>query len=136
MNDCNFIGRLTKDPEQKTTQSGKIYTRFVLAVDRPKDKDGNKGADFIDCIAWNKTAETIVKYLSKGSRIGINGRLSTTTYEKNGEKRKSVDILVNSLDFLDSKTESKPQEVAPESPKDQIIIEDTAEDSGSLPFEV
>jgi hypothetical protein len=62
MNNCNFTGRLTKDPELKTTQSGKKYLRFCLAVDGIKDKDGNKTADFVDCIAWNKSGEIIAQY--------------------------------------------------------------------------
>lgn len=130
MNDCNFIGRITKDPELSATASGSNYTRFCIAVDKPnKDKDGNKGTDFIDCVAWGKKAESIATYLKKGSLVGVSGRLETSIYEKNGEKRKVSDILVISIDFLD-KPESKPQETTPEQP----IIEDMAEDGGSLPF--
>lgn len=101
LNDCNFIGRLTRDPELKTVSSGAVYTRFCIAVDKPnKDKDGNRSSDFIDCVAWGKKAETITTYLKKGALVGVNGRLETSTFEKNGEKRKSSDILVVSIDFL------------------------------------
>lgn len=125
MNSCNFTGRLTKDPELKTTQGGKNYTRFCLAVDGIKDKDGNKTADFVDCIAWSKTAEIIAKYARKGSKLGISGRLHTTTYDKDGEKRKSVDIVVNEFDLLDSK------------PKDQAQTETAATaEEPELPFEL
>jgi single-strand DNA-binding protein len=125
MNSCNFTGRLTKDPELKTTQGGKNYTRFCLAVDGIKDKDGNKSTDFIDCVAWSKTAEIIAKYARKGSKLGISGRLHTTTYDKDGEKRKSVDIVVNEFDLLDSK------------PKDQAQTETAATaEEPELPFEV
>lgn len=125
MNSCNFCGRLTKDPELKTTQSGKKYTRFCLAVDGIKDKDGNKTADFVDCIAWNKSAEIIAQYARKGSKLGVSGRLHTTTFDKEGEKRKSVDIVVNEFELLDS----KPKEQAQTEPAE------TAEEP-ELPFEV
>ena len=126
MNSCNFTGRLTKDPELKTTQGGKNYTRFCLAVDGIKDKDGNKSTDFIDCVAWSKTAEIIAKYARKGSKLGVSGRLHTTTSEVNGEKRKYTEIVVNEFDLLDSK------------PKDQAQTETaaTAEEPQELPFEL
>ena len=113
MNNCNFIGRLTKDPELKTTSSGKSFVRFALAVSRGKVKEGQQEADFIPCIAWNKTAEILANYCKKGQTIGIIGRFTTTPYEANGEKKTGYDIMVNSLDFLGGKTESKPQESAP-----------------------
>lgn len=128
MNSCNFCGRLTKDPELNTTQSGKKYIRFCLAVDGIKDKDGNKTADFVDCIAWNKSAEIIAQYARKGSKLGVSGRLHTTTYEKDGEKRKSVDIVVNEFELLDS----KPKEQAAQ-PQE---LPDPEETPSELPFEL
>jgi single-strand DNA-binding protein len=128
MNSCNFTGRLTKDPELKTTQSDKKYIRFCLAVDGIKDKDGNKTADFVDCIAWNKSAEIIAQYARKGSKLGVSGRYHTTTYDKDGEKRKSVDIVVNEFELLDS----KPKDQA-EQPQYQP---DPAETPSELPFEL
>lgn len=132
MNTCNFTGRLTKDPELKTTQSGKKYLRFCLAVDGIKDKDGNKTADFVDCIAWNKSGEIIAQYARKGSKLGISGRLHTTTTEANGEKRKYTEIIVNEFDLLDSKPKDQaeqPQELPQEQP-------DQAEIPQELPFEI
>ena len=136
MNSCNFTGRLTKDPELKATQSDKKYTRFCLAVDGIKDKDGNKTADFVDCIAWNKSAEIIAQYARKGSKIGVSGRYHTTTYDKDGEKRKNIDIVVNEFDLLDSKPKDQPAQVeaAPvEETTTQEIIDDTPQE---LPFEI
>lgn len=132
MNNCNFTGRLTKDPELKTTQSGKKYTRFCLAVDGIKDKDGNKTADFVDCIAWNKSGEIIAQYARKGSKLGISGRLHTTTYDKDGEKRKSVDVVVNEFELLDS----KPKDQAEQSQEQPQEIPDQAEIPQELPFEI
>ena len=139
MNSCNFTGRLTKDPELKTTQNNKKYTRFCLAVDGIKDKDGNKTADFVDCIAWNKTAEIIAQYARKGLKLGVSGRYHTTTYDKDGEKRKNVDIVVNEFDFLDSKPkdqtdQAEQAEAAPvEETTTQEIIDNTPQE---LPFEI
>ena len=132
MNNCNFTGRLTKDPELKTTQSGKKYLRFCLAVDGIKDKDGNKTADFVDCIACNKSAEIIAQYTRKGSKLGISGRLHTTTYDKDGEKRKSVDVVVNEFELLDS----KPKDQAEQSQEQPQEIPDQAEIPQELPFEI
>lgn len=139
MNSCNFTGRLTKDPELKTTQSGKKYTRFCLAVDGFKDKDGNKTADFVDCIAWNKSAEIIAQYARKGSKLGVSGRYHTTTYDKDGEKRKSVDIVVNEFELLDSKPKDQPAqtEQPQEQPQEQPEINlEQVETPSELPFEI
>ena len=145
MNCINLIGRLTKDPEVKLTQNSTKYCRFCIAVDGIKDKEGNIPADFIDCIAWNKSAELIGKYFKRGSRIGINGRLHTTTFETDGgEKRKFVEVIVNSIDFLDPKknesadtgAETAPapvREEPPKAPEQKIQPVDSELD---LPFEI
>lgn len=139
MNTCNFTGRLTKDPELKTTQSNKKYVLFCLAVDGIKDKDGNKTADFVDFIAWNKSAEIIAQYARKGSKLGISGRLHTTINEVNGEKRKYTEIVVNEFDLLDPKpkdqtTQAETTESSPaEDTTTQEIIDETPQE---LPFEI
>ena len=135
MNSCNFTGRLTKDPELKTTQSDKKYIRFCLAVDGIKDKDGNKTADFVDCIAWNKSAEIIAQYARKGSKLGVSGRYHTTTYDKDGEKRKSVDIVVNEFDFFDSKPKDQPAQAQQPQEQPEINLEQV-ETPSELPFEL
>lgn len=132
MNICNFTGRLTKDPELKTTQSGKKYLRACLAVDGIKDKDGNKTADFVDFIAWNKSAEIIAQYARKGSKLGVSGRLHTTINETNGEKRKYTEIVVNEFELLDSKPKDQPAQPQ-EQPQE---VPDQAETPSELPFEV
>lgn len=136
MNSCNFTGRLTKDPELNTTQSGKKYTRFCLAVDGIKDKDGNKTADFVDCIAWNKSAETIAQYARKGSKLGVSGRYHTTIYNNaNGEKRKGVDIVVNEFELLDSKPKDQPAQAQQPQEQPEINLEQV-ETPSELPFEL
>ena len=104
MNTVVLSGRMTKDPELKYTSGGKAYTSFTLAVQKMKDD-----AEFIDCIAWEKTAENIAEYFRKGNRILIQGRLSVNSYEQNGEKRKFTRVLVNTFEFIDSKNSGNGQ---------------------------
>lgn len=103
MNLIILTGRLTRDPELKFGQSGKAYSKFSLAVTNPFKKDE---ADFINCVAFGKTAELIGEYLRKGSKAAVNGRLQMNRYEVNGEKRTSYDVLVENVEFLDSKGSS------------------------------
>lgn len=100
MNLVVLIGRLTRDPELKFGQSGKAYSRFSLAVDRPFQKGE---ADFINCVAFGKTAELIGEYLRKGRKVAINGRLQMNRYEVNGEKRTSYDVVVDAMEFIEAK---------------------------------
>ena len=100
MNIIILTGRLTRDPELKFGQSGKAYSRFTLAVDRPMQKGE---ADFINCVAFGKTAELIGEYLRKGRKAGVTGRLQMGRYEVNGEKRTSYDVVVDTIEFLESK---------------------------------
>ena len=100
MNVVVLVGRLTRDPELKFGQSGKAYSRFSLAVDRPFSKGE---ADFINCVAFGKTAELIGEYLRKGRKVGVTGRLQMNRFEMNGEKRTSYDVLVEAIEFLESK---------------------------------
>lgn len=110
MNLVVLTGRLTKEPEIKSG-NGKSYCKFGLAVNNPFKKDE---ADFINCSAFGKTAESIVEYLDRGSKLGVEGRLQMNKYEVNGEKRISYEVMVNSVEFLDSKgkTETKDREKA------------------------
>lgn len=104
MNVAILMGRLTRDPELKYTSNGKAYATFTLAVQKTKDE-----AEFIDCVAWEKTAETIAEYFRKGNRILIQGRLSVSSYEQNGEKRKSVKVQAFNFEFIDSKNSGNSQ---------------------------
>ena len=106
----NFIvlnGRLTAKPELRVTTTNRNYSRFTLAVNRPKQKDKEQETDFINCIAWGKTGETIAKYFDKGSPIMINGSIRVTTYEKEGQKRTSTDVVINDFEFVGSKQKNE-----------------------------
>ena len=98
MNHVTLLGRLTRDPELKYTQSGKAFTKFSIAVTREFNRDE---ADFINCIAWDKRAETICEYLRKGKRIALQGRLSVRSYEQNGETKWMTEVVVDKFDFID-----------------------------------
>ena len=126
MNIIALSGRLIKDPELKSGQSGKVYARFTLAVDRPMQKGE---ADFINCVAFGKTAELIGEYLRKGRKVGIIGRLQMGKYEVNGEKRTSYDVIVETLEFLESKNTAKAEENATSE-----IQEVNSSDDDGFPF--
>ena len=100
MNSVNLIGRLVKDPESRTTATGMVVTTFTIAVDRRPKQGEEKKADFIRIITFGKTAETCAKYLSKGHQVGITGRIQTGSYEKNGVKHYTTDVICDSFTFV------------------------------------
>ena len=129
MNKTFLIGRLTADPILRETQSGKSVCRFILAVDRMKKEDG---ADFISCTAWGRTAETLAKYMTKGSKIAVAGRIQTGDYEKDGRKIYTTDVVVNDLEFLDSKKKESETNAEAESEEYAVVPDDI--DDSELPF--
>ena len=104
-----LTGRLTRDPELKTTQNGLSVASFTIAVNRQfKDSNGNREADFINCVIWRKSAENLCKYTHKGSLIGIDGRLQTRSYDNNnGQKVFVTEVVVDSFSLLESKNENQ-----------------------------
>ena len=106
MNKVILIGRLARDPEMRTTASGMNVTRFTLAVSRPfQDQNGERGADFINCVAFQKNAEFIEKYFKQGMRVLISGRIQTGSYtnRETGQKVYTTDVVVEEQEFADSK---------------------------------
>lgn len=107
MNKVILIGRLVADPEIRSTNSGTKVATYRLAVDRRKKADGTQEADFFTCIAWDKGANFVQQYLSKGRKIAIEGRLQSRTYDaQDGSKRSVVEIMVDSHEFCDSNNQS------------------------------
>ena len=106
MNRAILSGRLTKDAEIRYTQTNEKVASFTLAVDRI----GSEEADFINCIAFKKTAEFIEKYLSKGRKILALGRINTNSYEKDGKKVYTTNVIVEQVEFADSKPNNVVQE--------------------------
>jgi single-strand DNA-binding protein len=106
MNKVILIGRLTRDPELRfTAGSGTAVTTFSLAVDRTfKNKDGQKEADFINIVVWNKLAEIVANNLTKGRLAAVSGRIQTRTYEGNdGQKKYVTEVVAEDVQFLDRK---------------------------------
>lgn len=108
INNVVLMGRLAADPELRTTPTGVSVTSFAIAVERSFAKQGEeRTADFIDIVAWRQSAEFITRYFRKGSMIAIEGSLQTRTYtDKEGNKRKAVEVLVNRASFCGSKSET------------------------------
>lgn len=102
MNNVSLIGRLTKYVEERRTQNGTHVVSFTLAVDRRKKEDG---ADFIPCIAWDKAADTIAKYVHKGDLFGVTGYIHTRNYEKDGRMNYFTEVVITSFQFLERKRE-------------------------------
>ena len=105
MNRVNLTGRLTSNPELRVNQNGSNICRFALAVARKyKNAMGEYDSDFIHCVAFNKTADTVNKYVQKGDLLGVEGRIQTGSYtDQDGSKRYTTDIVVDSIDFLQQK---------------------------------
>ena len=111
LNKIIVMGRMTKDPELRRTNSGKAVTSFTIACDRDfKDQSGQKATDFIDCVAFGNTAEFASKYFGKGRMAVVEGRLQLRDWtDQNGNKRRNAEVLADSMYFADSKTtESAP----------------------------
>ena len=104
-----LTGRLTHNPELKTTQNGLSVASFTIAVNRQfADSQGKRGADFIRCVAWRKSAENFYKFTHKGSLIGIDGRIQTRSYDNNnGQKVFVTEVVVDSFSLLEPKSESQ-----------------------------
>ena len=103
MNIVSLVGRLTKDPDVRYgAESQTAVARFSIAIDRGKDKSGeSRGTDFPNIVCFGKTAELVEKYVSKGRLVGINGRIQTGKYEKDGKTVYTTDVLADRVEFLD-----------------------------------
>ena len=131
MNRVVLVGRLTRDPEMRTTSSGISTTRFTLAVNRRgTNEDGQREADFISCVAWRGTAEAIAKYLKKGRELAVEGRLQTGSYDaQDGTKRYTTDVVVDNFTFIGSGANSSANnEEFNDGPSDNIATTDISED--------
>lgn len=133
LNQICVMGRLTRDPELRRTNSGTAVTSFTVAVDRDfANEDGSRDTDFIDCIAWKTLAETVNSYFAKGRMAVVHGRLQIRSYtDKEGTKRRAAEIVADRVYFGDSKKEgTKPAYNAPQ-PQD---FSEMTEDDPDLPF--
>ena len=132
MNHCMFTGRVTKDIVLKYTTSQKAFAMFTIAVRRNGNKDET---DFINCTAWDKTAENLNKYCHKGSMILVDGRLQVEPYEKDGHKRTDIKVVAQNIEFLDKKEEPKQEKkFVPTNEPDPFFDEGEQDSFGDLPF--
>lgn len=109
INRVNLIGRLTRDPELRYTPSGAAVASFTIANGRTFTQSGEKKeqTSFIDCVAWQKSAELIAQYVAKGHRIAVEGRLQQRSWDdQDGKKRSKVELVVDNFQFLESKQEN------------------------------
>ena len=143
MNIFMGIGRITKKPELRYTTSNVAIVSFTLAINRDtKNKQGEYETDFISCVAYNKTAELISKYLDKGSPIAIEGHIQTGTYEKDNKKIYTTDVIVEKVSFIGTKketkneesTESKVEETNKTDPYEEMGKRIEIENENDLPF--
>lgn len=109
LNRVVLVGRLTKDPDLRYTPNGVAVANFTIAVNRPfTNQQGNRDADFINCVVWRRPAENLANYMKKGSQIGVDGRLQTRTFE--GQDGKTIfvtEVVADSVQFLESKGSSQ-----------------------------
>lgn len=129
MNKIILKGRLTADPELRTTQSGTAVTSFTLAVDREYSKEGQRDADFFRCVAWSKTAEFVDKYFTKGQMMLLDGSMESREYEdKNGNNRIAWEVRVAKVEFCGSKNEKQTTN------QDVGYVDEISVDDDDLPF--
>lgn len=131
-----LVGRLTRDPELRRTTTGTAVTSFSIAIDNRPGRDGEKSTSFFNIVTWNQTAENVAKYVRKGSLVGVDGRLQQRSYEKNGAKINIVEIVADSVQFLEPKgSDNSPSTTTSgfksDEPYDGEGIDTTSDD---LPF--
>lgn len=125
MNNVVLMGRLVADPEIRTTSTGKSVANFRIAVDRPYSKSGDKQADFITIVAWEKTADFISRYFSKGSMIAIQGSIQTRNYEdSSGSKRTATEVLAREVSFCGDKKDASSAPTSMSAPDFEEIGDD------------
>lgn len=134
LNKIILMGRLTRDPELRRTQSGTAVASFTIAVDRDyRAASGEKETDFIDIVAWRSTAEFVSKYFAKGRMAVVEGRLQIRDWkDKDGGKRRTAEVVADNVYFGDSRRSGAEAPAVPEPGGDQELTEE--EEDGELPF--
>lgn len=139
MNNVSLTGRITREPELKTTPNGKNYVMFIIAVDRGyKDAQGNKFSDFIPCVAWNSQADFIGKYVKKGNLIEVTGQIQSRSYQnQQGENRVIIEVVLDSVSNLTPKPKEEapaPQEPSYYKPANDETVERNVVNDNDLSF--
>jgi single-strand binding protein len=135
INQVILMGRLTRDPEQRTTTSGRTVVSFSIAVDRQTQDDQ---ADFFDVTAWEKLGELVMQYLSKGRRVLVQGRLRQDSWEdkETGKRRSRIEVVASDVTFLDGPSGDTASSTATISTKEEVVteIDDKPIDLSEIPF--
>lgn len=137
LNHITIMGRLTKDPELRRTGSGVAVTSFTLAVDRdiPNKESGERDVDFIDCVAWRGVGEFVDKHFSKGRIAVVSGRLQMRNWiDKEGNKRRSAEVVADNVYFGDSKKEEVKQTTSYSAPAPAQDFQQIDDEDAQLPF--
>lgn len=135
MNNCCFVGRLTRDPEVRYGQNNTCIARFSIAVDRRFKRDGQPDADFFNCTAFGKTAEVIEKYCKKGTKLALQGEMQNDNYKnKEGQMIYGFQFIVNSLEFCESKGATSAAPAPKEEKKDEGWMDIPDNIGEDLPF--
>jgi len=136
MNDARFTGNLVRDPEAKAMSNGKLRCTFTLAVTRPyTNQQGQRDADFIQFVSYDKNAELAQKYLAKGRKILVESHVKTGSYEKNGQRVYTTEFIVDKIEFLSSVQQDSGQSAPPVEPPTQSYGAGfTQVDDDELPF--
>lgn len=126
-----LVGHMTRDPELRRTAQGDAVTSFILAVNRNYTaRDGQQQADFINCVIWRKPAENVERYCSKGSLVGIEGRIHTRSYDNNqGQKIYAVEVICDNIQFIDNRKKEETNNSKEGENLEQIL------DKAGIPFE-
>ena len=133
MNKLMIIGNLTKDPEIRTTSTGKNVCTFTVAVNRRKKLEGQPDADYFRVSAWDQMGENCQRFLNKGKKVCVIGRVSVRTYKANdGETRASLEVLADDVEFVSAKKEDEAQPVAEKKDQQSGFV---AVETDELPFE-
>lgn len=112
MNKAIICGRITSEPDIRMTSTGKKVCKFSLAVDDGKNADGSRRTQFIDCDAWNQSAEFLERYVKKGNRILVEGRLNKTSYEKDGQKHYPTTVVCDRVEFADGMNQPQNEQTS------------------------
>ena len=131
-----LVGRLTKDPEVRYTSSNIAYARFTLAVNRTfAGPNGEREADFVQCITWRKQAENLARFVRKGSLVGVEGRIQTGSYDdKDGVRKYTTDVVCDSVQFLEPKNQESNDNnsYSPREPRQNNIKKDQLKENKVL----
>ena len=136
MNRIILLGRLTKEPEVRYTNTGKVVASFTMAVDRPfTGQDGKREADFMPVVIWGKSAETIGNYVQKGHRVLVEGRLQIRSYDgKDGQKRWVTEVIADRFEFIEKAGDKMAKPQADNTPGGFESMGEAVPDMDSIPF--